>query len=253
MEFLSRQTVRLPRWAIFVSPGRIHLTGRHVGDIAAERDGDVPGRGGGPAEMDGDVLRDDDPVEHAGNASRSGSGAAAAIPRKEGMGRDDDGRVRHIAVLLGFGDHLRLGQRHLPRKDLDALNADGPEARFGRGQAAHRIGAAGGVLRLQREGTIRCGDDHIGGIALGVGRPDSGETVPRDVHRHPLHRGGLPGCKCLNAQNSGCHNKNSFAEMFTWFTHSVFGTEWEGAKERSLVKKSKVCYDKSNKRKQVIR
>ena len=64
MEFLSRQTVRLPRWAIFVSPGRIHLTGRHVGDIAAERDGDVPGRGGGPAEVDGDVLRDDDPVQH---------------------------------------------------------------------------------------------------------------------------------------------------------------------------------------------
>ena len=64
MEFLSRKTVRLPRWAIFVSPGRIHLTGRHVGDIAAERDGDVPGRGGGPAEVDGDVLRDDDPVQH---------------------------------------------------------------------------------------------------------------------------------------------------------------------------------------------
>ena len=225
MEFLSRQTVRLPRWAIFVSPGRIHLTGRHVGDIAAERDGDVPGRGGGPAEMDGDVLRDDDPVEHAGNAPRSGGGAAAAIPRKEGMGRDDDGRVRHIAVLLGFGDHLRLGQRHLPRKDLDALNADGPEARFGRGQAAHRIGAAGGVLRLQREGTVRCGDDHIGGIALGVGRPDGGETVPRDVHRHPLHRGRLPGRKCLNAQNSGCHNKNSFFIVLMYLFHGTFPKE----------------------------
>ena len=91
--------------------------------------------------------------------------------------------------------------------DLDALNADGPEARFGRGQAAHRIGAAGGVLRLQREGTVRCGDDHIGGIALGVGRPDGGETVPRDVHCHPLHRGRLPGRKCLNAQNSGSITK----------------------------------------------
>ena len=56
MEFLSRQTVRLPRWAVFVSPGRIHLTGRHVGDIAAERDGDVPGRGGGLAEVDGDSF-----------------------------------------------------------------------------------------------------------------------------------------------------------------------------------------------------
>ena len=60
MEFLSRKAVWLPRWAVFVSPGRIHLTGRHVGDIAAERDGDVPGRGGGPAEMDGDIFRDDD-------------------------------------------------------------------------------------------------------------------------------------------------------------------------------------------------
>ena len=64
MEFLSRQAVRLPRWAVFVSPGRIHLTGRHVGDIPAERDGDVPGRGGGPAEMDGNIFRDDDPVQH---------------------------------------------------------------------------------------------------------------------------------------------------------------------------------------------
>ena len=53
MEFLSRKAVWLPRWAVFVSPGRIHLTGRHVGDIAAERDGDVPGRGGGLAEVDG--------------------------------------------------------------------------------------------------------------------------------------------------------------------------------------------------------
>ena len=232
MEFLSRKTVRPPRWAIFVSPGRIHLTGRHVGDIPAERDGDVPGRGGGPAEMDGDIFRDDDPVQHPRHTGEGRGRAAAAVAGEEAVGWDDDGDVGGVPHLLGVGYHLGLGQRHLPRKDLDALNADGPEARFGRGQAAHRIGAAGGVLRLQREGTVRCGDDHIGGIALGVGRPDGGETVPRDVHRHPLHRGRLPGRKCLNAQNSGCHNKNSFAETFTWFTHSVFGTEWEGAKEK---------------------
>ena len=79
MEFLSRQTVRLPRWAIFVSPGRIHLTGRHVGDIAAERDGDVPGRGSGSAEMDGDIFRDDDPVQHPRHTGEGRGRAAAAV------------------------------------------------------------------------------------------------------------------------------------------------------------------------------
>ena len=94
MEFLSRQTVRLPRWAIFVSPGRIHLTGRHVGDIAAERDGDVPGRGGGPAEMDGDVLRDDDPVQHPRHPGEGRGRAAAAVAGKQHMGWDGDGLGR---------------------------------------------------------------------------------------------------------------------------------------------------------------
>ena len=79
MEFLSRKTVRPPRWAIFVSPGRIHLTGRHVGDIAAERDGDVPGRGGGLAEVDGDVLGDDDPVQHPRHTGEGGGRAAATV------------------------------------------------------------------------------------------------------------------------------------------------------------------------------
>lgn len=86
MEFLSRQTVRLPRWAIFVSPGRIYLTGRHVGDIAAERDGDVPGRGGGLAEVDGDVLRDDDPVQHPRNTGEERVRAAAAVAGEEAVG-----------------------------------------------------------------------------------------------------------------------------------------------------------------------
>ena len=101
MEFLSQQTVRLPRWAIFVSPGRIHLTGRHVGDIAAERDGDVPGRGGGPAEMDGDIFRDDDPVQH---------------PRHTG-----EGRVRAAAAVAADGDGHTLDRAGLTgRKGLDA-------------------------------------------------------------------------------------------------------------------------------------
>ena len=103
MEFLSRQTVRLPRWAIFVSPGRIHLTGRHVGDIAAERDGDVPGRGGGPAEMDGDVLRDDDPVQHPRHTGEGRGRAAAAVAGEEAVGWDDDGDVGRVPHLLGVG------------------------------------------------------------------------------------------------------------------------------------------------------
>ena len=93
--FLSRQTVRLPRWAIFVSPGRIYLTGRHVGDIAAERDGDVPGRGGGPAEMDGDIFRDDDPVQHPRHTGEERVRAAAAVAGEEAVGWDDDGAVSY--------------------------------------------------------------------------------------------------------------------------------------------------------------
>ena len=193
MEFLSRQTVRLPRWAIFVSPGRIHLTGRHVGDIAAERDGDVPGRGGGLSEMDGDIFRDDDPVQHTGRTRIGGCSAAAPAARKQRVGRDDDGRVLHVPVLLRFGDHLRLGQRHLPRKDLDALDADGAVPRLRGRQAAHRIGQTGGIVLLQREGTVRGGQGHVRGIALGVGHPGRGEAVADDVHRDPLHRCRLPG------------------------------------------------------------
>ena len=117
MEFLSRQTVRLPRWAIFVSPGRIHLTGRHVGDIAAERDGDVPGRGGGPAEMDGDIFRDDDPVQHPRHTGEGRVRAAAAVAGEEAVGWDDDGDVGRVPHLLSVGYHLGLGQRHLSGKD----------------------------------------------------------------------------------------------------------------------------------------
>lgn len=207
MEFLSRQTVRLPRWAIFVSPGRIHLTGRHVGDIAAERDGDVPGRGGGPAEMDGDVLRDDDPVQHPRRTGEERVRAAAAVAGEEAVGWDDDGDVGGVPHLLGVGYHLGLGQRHLPGKDLHALNADGAVAGFGGHKAADRVGGLRGVILVQREGTGGCGEGDVGGIALGVGEAGGGEAVAADIDGHALDGAGLAGCKSLDAQDSGSHIK----------------------------------------------
>lgn len=149
MEFLSRQTARLPRWAVFVSPGRIHLTGRHVGDIAAERDGDVPGRGGGPAEMDGDIFRDDDPVQHPRHTGEGRGRAAAAVAGEEAVGWDDDGGVGRVPHLLGVGYHLGLGQRHLPGKDLHALDADGAVAGLGGHEVTDRVGGLRGVVLVQ--------------------------------------------------------------------------------------------------------
>lgn len=168
MEFLSRQTVRLPRWAIFVSPGRIHLTGRHVGDIAAERDGDVPGRGGGPAEMDGDIFRDDDPVQHPRYTGEGRGRAAAAVAGEEAVGWDDDGDVGRVPNLLSVGYHLGLGQRHLLGKDLHALDADGAVAGFGGHKAADRVGGLCGVVLVQREGAGGGFNGDIGGAAGGI-------------------------------------------------------------------------------------
>ena len=207
MEFLSRQTVRLPRWAIFVSPGRIHLTGRHVGDIAAERDGDVPGRGSGLAEVDGDVLRDDDPVQHPRNTGEERVRAAAAVAGEEAVGRDDNGGVEGVPNLFRVGDHFGLSQRHLPGKDLHALNADGAVAGFGGHKAADRVGGLRGVILVQREGAGGCGEGDVGGIALGVGEAGGGEAVAADINGHALDGAGLAGCKSLDAQDSGSHIK----------------------------------------------
>ena len=207
MEFLSRQTVRLPRWAIFVSPGRIHLTGRHVGDIAAERDGDVPGRGGGPAEMDGDVLRDDDPVQHPRHTGEGRGRAAAAVAGEEAVGRDDNGGVEGVPNLFRVGDHFGLSQRHLPGKDLHALNADGAVAGFGGHKAADRVGGLRGVILVQREGAGGGGEGEDGGIAHGLCEPGGGEAVAADIDGHALDGAGLAGREGLDAQDSGSHIK----------------------------------------------
>lgn len=203
MEFLSRQTVRLPRWAIFVSPGRIHLTGRHVGDIAAERDGDVPGRGGGPAEMDGDIFRDDDPVQHPRHTGEGRGRAAAAVAGEEAVGWDDDGGVGGVPHLLSVGYHLGLGQRHLPGKDLHALDADGAVAGLGGHEVTDRVGGLRGVVLVQRESTGGGGKGDVVGVAFGVGQAGGGEAVAADGDGHTLDRAGLTGRKGLNAESSG--------------------------------------------------
>ena len=203
MEFLSRKTVRLPRWAIFVSPGRIHLTGRHVGDIAAERDGDVPGRGGGPAEMDGDIFRDDDPVQHPRHTGEERVRAAAAVAGEEAVGWDDDGDVGGVPHLLSVGYHLGLGQRHLPGKDLHALNADGAVAGLGGHEVTDRVGALRGVVLVQREGAGGGFNGDIGGAAGRIGDAVQGKAVPLHRNGHPLHGGRLAGRKGLDAESSG--------------------------------------------------
>ena len=207
MEFLSQQTVRLPRWAIFVSPGRIHLTGRHVGDIAAERDGDVPGRGGGPAEMDGDIFRDDDPVQHPRHTGEERVRAAAAVAGEEAVGWDDDGDVGRVPNLFSVGYHLGLGQRHLPGKDLHALDADGAVAGFGGHEVTDRVGELRGVVLVQREGAGRGTDGHILGIALGIGDAVSREAAAGDHNSHFLHRSRLPGPIGLDTQDAIHHIK----------------------------------------------
>ena len=207
MEFLSRQTVRLPRWAIFVSPGRIHLTGRHVGDIAAERDGDVPGRGGGLAEVDGDVLGDDDPVQHPRHTGEERVRAAAAVAGEEAVGWDDDGDVGGVPHLLGVGYHLGLGQRYLPGEDLHAQDADGAVAGLGGHEVTDRVGGLCGVVLVQRESTGGGGKGDVVGVAFGVGQAGGGKAVAADGDGHTLDRAGLTGRKGLNAQNSGSHTK----------------------------------------------
>lgn len=62
-----------------------------------------------------------------GTQARNGF-AAAAVAGEEAVGRDDDGDVGRVPHLLGVGYHLGLGQRHLPGKDLHALDADGAVA-----------------------------------------------------------------------------------------------------------------------------
>ena len=90
--------------------------------------------------MDGDVLGDDDPVQHPRHTGEERVRAAAAVAGEEAVGWDDDGDVGGVPHLLGVGYHLGLGQRHLPGKDLHALDADGAVAGLGGHEVTDRVG-----------------------------------------------------------------------------------------------------------------
>ncbi len=157
--------------------------------------------------MDGDIFRDDDPVQHPRNTGEERVRAAAAVAGEEAVGWDDDGGVGGVPHLLGVGDHLGLGQRHLPGKDLHALDADGAVAGFGGHEVTDRVGGLRGVVLVQRESTGGGGKGDVVGVAFGVGQADGGEAVAADGDGHTLDRAGLTGRKGLDAQNSGSHIK----------------------------------------------
>ena len=157
--------------------------------------------------MDGDVLGDDDPVQHPRHTGEERVRAAAAVAGEEAVGRDDDGDVGGVPHLFRVGYHLGLGQRHLPGEDLHALNADGAVAGLGGHKAADRVGGLRGVVLVQRESTGGGGKGDIVGVAFGVGQADGGEAVAADGDGHTLDRAGLTGREGLDAQNSGSHIK----------------------------------------------
>ena len=153
--------------------------------------------------MDGDVLGDDDPVQHPRHTGEGGGRAAAAVAGEEAVGRDDDGGVGGVPHLLGVGYHLGLGQRHLPGKDLHALDADGAVAGLGGHEVTDRVGGLRGVVLVQRESTGWGGKGDIVGVAFGVGQAGGGEAVAADSDGHALDRAGLTGRKGLDAESSG--------------------------------------------------
>ena len=202
MEFLSRQAVWLPRWAVFVRPGGVYLAGGDIGDIIPEGDRHVAGRSGRFAQRHRDVFGDDYLVQYPGRAVFHRLCTAAAAARKQRVRRDDDGRVRDVLAFLRDRNHRRLCQRYLPGKDLDALNAHGAVTGFGGGQADNGV-RAGGVVLVQREGAGGGFNGDIGGAAGRIGDAVQGKAVPLHRNGHPLHGGRLAGRKGLDAESSG--------------------------------------------------
>ena len=153
--------------------------------------------------MDGDIFRDDDPVQHPRHTGEERVRAAAAVAGEEAVGWDDDGDVGRVPHLFRVGYHLGLGQRHLPGEDLHALDADGAVAGLGGHEVTDRVGGLRGVVLVQRESTGGGGKGDI----VGVGQAGGGEAVAADGDGHTLDRAGLTGREGLDAQNSGSHIK----------------------------------------------
>ena len=189
-------------WFIMPCPCGIHLTRSHIGNIIPEGDGHVAGRSCRSAQMHRDIFGDDDLLQHPGRAVFPRLRAAAAAARKQGVRRDDDGRVRDVPAFLGVGQHLGLRQRYLPGKDLDALNAHGAVAGLCGGQADNGV-RAGGVVLVQREGAGGGFNGDIGGAAGRIGDAVQGKAVPLHRNGHPLHGGRLACRKGLDAESSG--------------------------------------------------
>ena len=166
------------RWVVFVRPCGIDLTGSNIGDIIPEGDRHVAGGSCRFAQMHCDIFGDDDLFQHPGRAVFPRLRAAAAAARKQSVRRDDDGRVRDVPALLGVGQHLGLCQRHLPGKDLDALNAHGAVAGLCGGQADNGV-RADGVVLVQREGAGGGFNGDIGGAAGRIGDAVQGKAVCR--------------------------------------------------------------------------
>ena len=119
---------------------------------------------------------------------------------------DDYGRVYHVAILFGLGDHLGLSQCDLPGEDLHPLDAHSAKACPGSGKVYHGVGTDGVVL-LQRQEAGGRFNGNVGGIALVVGDALDGEAVAADRDYHPRNGRGLAGAEGLNAQNAGVFHR----------------------------------------------
>ncbi len=119
---------------------------------------------------------------------------------EKAVGWDDDGDVGRVLPLLGVGYHLGLGQRYLPGKDLDALNADGAVAGFCGGQVTDGVGAV--VLSSSSE-RVQAGVKGTSSALPSRRSGGGGEAVAADGDGHTLDGGGLTGRKGLDAESSG--------------------------------------------------
>ena len=165
--------------------------------------------------MDGDVLRDDDPVQHPRRTGEERVRAAAAVAGKQHMGWDGDGLGRGFPCgqsvsVPAAGQKLQPRHRLLAVKHLHAVQnlalpaaGIGPQAVDGIG-AHRRVGllqAVAGVGRGQVCGFCRTG--FVGGQA---GHGHTGFIQHR--HLHACQRCRLPRHGRINLDTACWHSKH---------------------------------------------